>query len=200
VPLAAAPVIERRLGSGLAARVLGSVGDLALKTRDAMRRRPRGISVDVLEGRFGPQFDTLDERVGAGAPVAAVRSSRYLNWRYSFSPRTVVCARRDGALEGFAVFRMSEPGLAGLTEICAADDDVARALLGGVIDAARAEDAVVLSAQALSGSTGGLLLSELGFSKREEGPGPILVLGEGSDAALLSDPGNWLLLEGDGDV
>ncbi len=200
MPLAAAPIIKRRVGEGVAGKILGGMGDFALKTRHQLRRLPRGIKVSILEGKFGPQFDTFDERIGAGAPVAAIRSSRYLNWRYSYQPRTVVQARRDGMVEGFLVYRMLEPGLASITELCAADEPIAGALLTGAIPAARGEGAVVLSAQALLKSSGSKLLTELGFVKREEGPGPILVLSKEADAGLLSNPANWLLLEGDGDV
>ena len=200
LPLTASPIIQRRLGPGLAGKFVGGLGDIALRTRDAVRRLPRGVKVDLLPDRFGPEFDTFDERIGAGAKVAAIRSSRYLNWRYSNQPRTVVCARRDGMLEGFLVFRILESGIAGVAEVVAADDTIARALLLGTSRAARDAGAVVLSAQALVKSHGSRVLSEMGFLKREEGPGPILVLSKEADSGLLSDPANWLLLEGDGDV
>ena len=89
--------VERRLGQGIVSRALGTVGDLALRTRDALMRVPKGTTVDQLVGDCGEEFDALDQRLRGACRVEGVRSAAYLNWRYLRNmtcQHEIVCARR----------------------------------------------------------------------------------------------------------
>ncbi len=200
LPLAAAPVIRRRLGDGFAARLLGAVGDLALNARELFRSAPRGVEVGEPEGEWGDELDRLDARLATSCRVRASRGSRYLRWRFGGGGAKLLIARREGEPAGFAVFRAVEPGVFSIADFGATDATVAKGLVVALVSRARAADVVALSAQALKASPVAALLVEAGLSPRDEGPGPVVVAHADAPAPILAAGANWCILEGDGDV
>ncbi len=203
LPLAAAPVIRRRLGEGIAARLLGAVGDLALGARDLFRTAPRGVDVGECEGEWGSELDRLDAALALSCRVRAARGSRQLRWRFgpgaAGSP-VLLLARRAGEPVGFAIARELEPGVHSIADFGALDATVGRALVHGLVARARAADAVALSAQTLRASPVTALLVEAGLTPRGEGPGPVVVAHASAPTPILAAGANWCILDGDGDV
>jgi len=120
-PLRTAVVARRRYKNPLAAALVGLVGDIYLKLAYDWRR-PAGLRTvqSSLIERFDERFDDLWQRVGARYPIALVRDSRYLNWRYVDCPfpyikRSFVV---DGRLVGCSVVRVLERGGATEGHIC----------------------------------------------------------------------------------
>jgi GNAT superfamily N-acetyltransferase len=85
--------------------LLGRPGEHGgLRAADAAPTGSNGLEVRPVE-RFGPDFDALGARAGAGYGNHFVRDAEYFNWRYLDSPRDYRCfgAYRDGQLTGVAV-------------------------------------------------------------------------------------------------
>jgi hypothetical protein len=202
-PLSLGPALARRLGSF--GRLAAPLADGLLRLRDALPGAPRDIVVEPLAGGFDAGFDRLEERERARFRVRGARSAAYLEWRYArhaMWPHRTLCARRGGALEGFLVSRETEPGAISVAELVdGGDPGVARALVLAVVREGRARGARSLSVQTLAGSPAAGRFAQLGFVKREEGPGPVVYLPPGTSfAAELLDPRHWWFLEGDRDI
>jgi GNAT superfamily N-acetyltransferase len=95
-------------------RALPAFVNPLLRLRDAVKRVPQSAStVEITEvAAFGPDGDRLWAATSSDYPVAFVRDTMYLNWRFVDCPglryRKFV-AKRDGATVGYVVLRLSEP-------------------------------------------------------------------------------------------
>jgi hypothetical protein len=200
------PLLRRRFGEGLAPRLAGGGGDLALRLRDRLRRRKGAIAVEALEGAPGAEFDRLDEELSDGSSVRLCRSSAYLTWRYLQSwpaKHEVLCARAAGRLVGYLVFREEIDEAIEMVDLTTTPDaDVRRALVDALVEVARARGAASLWATALSGSLTAGVLPELGFVRREASTGAVVYgpTAAPETAVALSDPNNWWTLKGDEDA
>jgi GNAT superfamily N-acetyltransferase len=93
-----------RLGA-VARYLLGRPGEQGgLRAPDTLPTVSDRLEVRAVD-RFGPDFDALGARAGAGYGSHFVRDAEYFNWRYLDSPRDYRCfgAYRDGQLTGVAV-------------------------------------------------------------------------------------------------
>src|SRR5687768_10867848 len=161
-------VSRRRLaGPGpLAAPVLA----LGWRRRHPGRpRRDAALEVAAASG-FGPDYDGLWERAGAGWAMCVRRDRAYLDWKYGRCPTREYAideARRGGALAGFAVSRHEDyRGLRlGWVVDCfaARDDDAARdALVLAALGRFRANGVARAQSFAMSAPLG-RSLARLGF-------------------------------------
>jgi GNAT superfamily N-acetyltransferase len=76
-----------------------------------VRNGSRDIQITRVD-RFGPEADALWERIGPEFGIATVRSSAYLNWKFTAQPHMaydLLEARQGGTLQGIAVVRTSRP-------------------------------------------------------------------------------------------
>ncbi len=202
-PLSLRPALERRIGPP--ARLLSPPLDVVLRVRDALVPAPRDVDVGLLGEGFGPEFDAVEEREGGRHRVRGIRSAAYLQWRYArhtMWPHETLCARRGGALLGFLVWREPEPGVLSVAELVDGGDlAVARALVRALAHLGRARGASALSVETLQGSPAADRFKELGFAKRDEGPGPVVYLPPGASASSdLLHPRHWWFLAGDRDI
>jgi len=204
-PLEVTPVLRRRWGDRWIARVIGSAGDAALRTRDALARPPKGIVCEPLEGAFDEEFDRLEASLADACPVRGVRDAAYLEWRHRLHPiwrNETLCARRHGELLGYVIFRRIEEGAIEIVELEALPEPRLRAaLLHHVVASARERKVGVVSVQALAGSPAAELFGGLGFVEREQGTPTIPYTRKDSPLGpTLADAANWWMIEGDRDV
>jgi hypothetical protein len=129
------------------------------------------------------------------------RSAAYLNWRYRANPlvrHELVAARREGELQGYAVFSHEGPH-AVLSDLVAREDRVTRFLLDGVADLLRARGAVTLSAPALASHPLIPHLLRCGFRAREGSPAILYRRPRPEASAEPDTSAEWPLLYGDRD-
>jgi GNAT superfamily N-acetyltransferase len=108
-PIHTAVVAKRAYKNAARAALVGLAGDIYLRLFHDWRR-PAGlgrVKSTVIE-RFDSRFDELWQRVGARYPIALVRDSRYLNWRYVDCPFTYIkrAFEIDGKLVGCSIIRV----------------------------------------------------------------------------------------------
>jgi hypothetical protein len=204
--LRATPLVRRRFGDGVGSRLAGRAGDLALHMRDMLRRPDRRISVELLQGQPGREFDRLDEELAGDAPVRLARSSAYLSWRYLQSTparHEILCARADGRLAGYLVFRAEGDESLEIVDLMTMPAmSVPLALIDAIVRVGRARGAAALWATALANSGTARLLPALGFVRRESCNGAVIYGPKAAPetVAALADPNNWWTLRGDEDV
>lgn len=179
------------------------VGETAARTRERAGCE-RDLDVEPLAGEFGEEFDVLDGRLAALRPVVGVRDATYLNWRYlkhTMWRHEVLCARRHGALVGYAVLR-ARKGVVTLLDFYAdADGGVRQRLAAETVQWARRRDARAVYVEVLAGSAAARMVDAVGFDRGEEGVGPIPFFPAGSPyAATLGIADNWWLIGGDRDI
>jgi hypothetical protein len=112
------------------------------------RSKPLRAECDPIR-RFDTGFTALWERLAPKFDLAIRRDAPYLNWRYVEPPHVryaIVALRRNGALQGYAVYRHRQEPLGRVTmlvDLLVDPDDVSglKTLLRWVDRAARAEDA-----------------------------------------------------------
>lgn len=115
--------------------------------RIVARARPIRDEVEIVR-RFDHGFDDLWARVAGSIALAVRRDAAYLNWRFVEPPHvryTVAALRRDGEIEGYAVYRHLREPHGRVTQIVdlladPADERGLKALLRWVDREARAED------------------------------------------------------------
>jgi hypothetical protein len=120
-PIHTAVVAARYYKNPILASIIGVAGDIGLKLLYDLRK-PAGYGTikSTLVEHFNNRFDELWQRVGTRYPIALVRDSRYLNWRYVESPDTYI--RRSfelaGQLVGASIVRVLPRGGATEGHIC----------------------------------------------------------------------------------
>lgn len=111
------------------------------------RTRPIRDHVEIVR-RFDASFDELWGRVAGALDLAVRRDAAYLNWRYIEPPHvrySVAALRRDGAAEGYVVYRHLREPHGRVTQVVdllahPADARGLKALLRWIDREARAED------------------------------------------------------------
>lgn len=67
---------------------------------------PNDVTVSEID-LFGDSFDILWKKASVYYDYIIKRDSKYLNWRYSFSPKTfkVYCAKKNDCISGYAILK-----------------------------------------------------------------------------------------------
>lgn len=201
-PLEVSGKIQERLGDGIAFKLAGKAGDLALRARDRMQRPRLEVEVTPLYEGWEDEFDELDARLSRDTRFRVCRRSAHVRWRYLSNvtaPHEVLCARESGELVGYLVFRLRDDGVLAIVDIVGSGTD---ALIAELVERGRARAASALWCTTLSDSPVERELARSGFLAREEGPGVVVHAPAATEAAreALQDPRNWWMLEGDEDV
>lgn len=175
---------------------------LALEVALRIRRKPpagKGKVGEVKE--FDQSFDLLWKRVSGMVPVAGVRDSAYLEWRYKRSPKDyIILGCWEGEeLRGYLVLRFQKK-VAHIADLLAENRETAEALLNGAEELAR-EKCSVLSCWYLGGEIIEDALRGHGF-RRANSKARLVV--ESTDPTkhlmkVLSKKENWLITMGDSD-
>ncbi|MDX2165629.1 MAG: GNAT family N-acetyltransferase [Deltaproteobacteria bacterium] len=203
-PVSMARLLAAKTGRPTLGAVVGGLGDLLWRGRQALRRRAAGVAVAPLATDCGPEFDALDARLARRHGVSAVRDAAYLNWRYRRNPvwpHAILCARRGGTLRGHAIVRPTQPRLVALVELQAEDTEVAQALLSAAADWANARGAAALHVEVLAEGPAARLVQALGCVRREAHAGPMVCRpADSPHAGTLDAAEQWWLMGGDRDV
>jgi hypothetical protein len=200
--LAASEQIHRRWGQGIAARVAGKAGDLALRWRDRMRRGRFDVDVTPLAPGEDAALDELDARLGPETRFRLSRSAAHVHWRYlenALAPHEVLCAKRRGTLVGYLVFRPRGRGVLAIVDLVGAGLD---ALISALVELGHERGASAVWCSVLRGSPVESAFARNGFVARDEAPGVVLYAPTAVQATqhALQNPHNWWMLEGDEDV
>ena len=120
-PIHTSVVARRFYRNPVKAALAGIAGDIYL-TLFLNWRKPNGLDrvASTKIERFDSRFDDLWQRVGARYPIALVRDSRYLNWRYADCPFSYIkrSFEIDGKLVGSSIVRVLPRGGATEGHIC----------------------------------------------------------------------------------
>jgi hypothetical protein len=115
------PYIQRKMGVRFFAQAVGSVGKRVVAWRYGRKPGVHPNTATVEVERFDERFDEFWRQEAVHYPIAVVRDSKYLNWRYIDGPTSykIFCAEKDHRIKGFVVLR------------CVQDRDIKR---GKVVD------------------------------------------------------------------
>lgn len=199
-------IARRRLGGvlgHLAAPLLGA----ALALLHPERRAPGSAEIEIrpVTG-FGPEYDTLWERVRSSYAMCVRRDAAYLDWKYRRCPNRrydVREARRQGELAGYCVTREDDHRglrLGWLLDVFsdAGDTAVREALIGSALEGFRA--AGVARAQAFSLHAGlGRDLERRGFRRRKS-PMQFCVRARVASEGVFERLDDWQVMFGDSDM
>lgn len=197
-----APVLGAVLRPARLGRALGRAVDIVAGIRP--RRPSTGAAHDVSPLQsFDAEVDQLWAEIGPGYPVAQVRDSGYLTWRYLANPDhyTVLGLRSQGRLRGVVVLAETLRRGVKVTEVvdflCGADDeDTFTALIDSAVRHARASGCALIQAWSIEGTTLDARIRRSGLRLRRSEVK--FLLSPQLDDPLLADPENWLLTQGDG--
>ncbi len=164
---AAGAVLRKRGVPPWLSRAAAPFAGAALRLDGALRGRGpvrggRGIEVGRLPGiEFGAEFDDLWERKSAEVQqLLSCRSSRILRWHFGgptiAGKVSVLCARRSGALVGYAALLRMDDKVSGLLRTRVADVVAER-------DDAEILDALFAASFDAAGADGVHLLEMIGF-------------------------------------
>ena len=199
-------VARRRLGDvlgRLAAPLLGA--GLALLSPERRAAGSAAVEVRPATG-FGPEYDTLWERVRDSYRMCVRRDSAYLDWKYRRCPNRryeVREARREGELVGFCVTREDDYRglrLGWVLDVFghAGDTPARDALIGSALEGFRR--AGVARVQAFSLHAGlGADLERRGF-RRGTSPMQFCVRSRVASEGVFEEPGAWHVVFGDSDM
>jgi len=180
LPLRCDPYFERKFGKAKWIKPLALAANFALRIRRP-RARVKGLEVEVFQGRFGDEFDALDETNVNSEQIRSSRAAGVLNWRYSDNSKApslstdgtpskyqTLVARKNGELLAFAVLLLQRGGLASLVDIFGRDlPEVAPALLDAMVAISRKQNVTSVMGCCSDDSPLKPLLLYAGFRRRE---------------------------------
>ncbi len=172
-PLCAERQIRKLVKSRPLVRGLSAVADSWLAFRDRETQDGSECTIVPQAGACGEQFTALAEQVGTRYGVCVQRSAEYLNWRYRDHPfrrYEMLTARRDGALQGYAVFEQTAEDATLVDLFGLEEPEVLRSLIVHVVALLRERRAATVSAPLLASHPWVKLFTSLGFRSRESCP------------------------------
>lgn len=204
-PLRVDARVRRLLRPPLLARGLTAVGNTLLGYRAHVPRNTRGISVAVHDAPFGEEFSELARATRSAFGVLVARSAEYLNWRYReipFGGHTILVARRDGRLVGYAVIADgsgTDPAV--IVDLFGLPDSGLTAVLARHALALIRSRGLALASIFLPDRHPWLrLFRRLGFQAREQSPVVIHCPDTVSGGPAVADLSTWFLMHGDQDA
>jgi len=99
------PYVQRKVGLRLLTDLFGSIGKRVIVSMNRKKLLlPQGFRM-VEVTRFDSRFDEFWYEEAENYPIAVVRDSQYLNWRYIDCPTSykIFCVEKDSFIEGFVV-------------------------------------------------------------------------------------------------
>jgi len=199
-PLRLEPKLEPIVHSKKLARMLGAIGNVAMRWRGS-QRDDSACDLALHPGACSAEFTALDQQLRECPGIFTARTAEYLNWRYLAHPGEsyeILAARREGELVGYAVF--SQDGEeARIVDLCSPHEpDVIAHLLAGVLQLLTARGVATVDMVAGSSHPWSALFRRAGFWRREESP----VVAYTPNGALPFDSAslaNWHLMQGERD-
>jgi hypothetical protein len=166
-PVLVTPALRRIWKEHGLARVIGPIGDTVLSVADAVRRTRPPVDISLLEGPCGEEFTAFEEETARIEYVRGVHDQEQMNWRVTGDPivrHEILCARSNGRLEGYLVFRPRTRMALRVVDIANRDNSaVAIALLNHLAEIARRRGVPVLIMNALKGGGGHGVFRRAGF-------------------------------------
>ena len=174
--------------------------------RIVSRSRPLRAECEPIR-RFDPAFTALWERLAPVFDLAVRRDAAYLNWRYIEPPHvrySIVALRRQGELQGYAVYRHRHEPLGRVTLLVdflvdPADGAGLKTLLRWVDRAARAEDADKVRSYAMHGAFRRVLRRNGYFTVRSTIEVAVKVNAVQGPRGFYDDTDRWHFTYGDSD-
>jgi Acetyltransferase (GNAT) domain len=165
--------LERKLPLRYFGKIAGGTIDLAQRAAIAMRERLSAQYVVEKVHDFDARFDELWARCKHELPVAVVRDSRYLHWRYADCPlktyTTLALLTRDRSrLEGYVVYYMHGEHMRITDLLTGSQAEHAHELITGTVLDACARGAASISWQCSLPPRLIALLRQRGFTRRTE--------------------------------
>ena len=191
------PVLRSLLCNPFVVRSSRRLAKLVLSFVSTQRRE---IVIEKVQS-FGPEFDSLWQRVREKLPNAQVRDARYLAWRYNKNPFSfdVFTAKKEDELLGYLVMlTVHHDGDNAFSHSILIDwlydtgsvSSSPKALLSAAIRHAIEQEADVISAVISRGSPLLLPFSSIGFIRRKRKM-PVIFNGNHEGRSILTDPSPW---------
>ncbi len=188
-----------RIPSKLEARIAG----LPIMMLDRLTRADaRGITLERVT-EFGDEFDLTFKRAAEGRPIACVRDSRYLTWRYLDAPsgrQIPFAVRRNGELQGFVALELSGEHAAVVDFFTVADSRLVDATLQLLLDHVAREGGADLEISVTPDPVIASRLRRLGFIARSERGFQVAASQQDPQIETLLSPTAWSFLAADQDM
>jgi Acetyltransferase (GNAT) domain len=202
-PLRVDRKVTRMIGPGNLSKGVSAIANRLLAFKPRGRRRPGSCEITILAGRFGDEFSDLDQRVTSSYRLCGRRTAEYLNWRYRDHPLSLheaVTARRNGELQGYAVFAQQGEDALLADVACAAGTEVIEDVLEGVAELLRKREIHGISAPVWDSSPLIPALRQAGYYARESTPMVVYARSNSPFEEALAAKKNWYLTNGDRDL
>lgn len=161
-----------------------------------------GVTLEPVE-QFGPEFDAMFERASAQYPLACVRDSRYLQWRYFEAParrQFPFAVRRDGELAGLVALERESEQAAIVDLFTLPDARLTDATLQLLIDQVAPSSCASLEISCTPDPTITPRLRRLGFIARSERYFQAALADDDPQKDHLLQTNNWHFLAADQDM
>lgn len=167
-----------------------------------VRANVGGVTLEAVE-QFGPEFDAMFEQASAEYPLACVRDSRYLQWRYFEAParrQFPFAVRRDGELAGLVALERDSDHAAIVDLFTVPDPRLTDATLQLLIDQVTAANCAGIEISCTPDPTITPRLRRLGFMARSERSFQVAVADDDPQKDQLLQTNNWHFLAADQDM
>ncbi len=190
-PLRVDRVVAKKIGSHLLTKGVSTLGNVALRSRDASRRRDTSVDVTCYDREFELQPPVTSEGIYLD------HTPDYLNWRYRRDPRglvTVFLASKEDRKKGFIAFRRVGEDVTILDAFGMQDEAILRELVLEVLELARKESATSVTIGISDQHPWKRVFEDIGFHARDSVPFVVY-----ARPGVLDSTTPWFLMSGDRD-
>lgn len=195
--------IQKYIRNGAVARGMSTIGNKVLLIKERKGRIGAGLDFQVHRGKFGEEFDSLNERSLDRHVVCGHRTSAYLNWRYVDNPLQdfeTVMVRKSGKLAAYSILSVSADDAFLCDLFGDGDRSVSTAMLRFVSEFLRHRKVRSLSAPVIATSSLTESLIDAGFYPRESEDVVFCTKRGGVLDGIVDKGENWFLNHGDRDL
>jgi GNAT superfamily N-acetyltransferase len=181
-------------------RGLSSIGNKALKWRDAVRAFSAAHEIAWHQGPCGEEFSTLAARVSAGQGITTARTAAYLNWRYLSHPLRhfeILTARCDGVLAGYLILTREAEDACVVDLFGIEDWELLSSLLAYAVEFLRGLAVVTVNTHVLATHRWMRLFARSGFAPRDSCPVVFYPSFPKAVADREASATSWFLMDGD---